>query len=199
MPNVELNLGSLFPSDALSAHRRGRSTQAIGGTRADLRLRRARIGGGQHAGSCGRGAPRLVDRDFLELNNLQRQVLYDEDDVAAGWPKVGGGGSQTPQDQFAGRGRSVVADVDPRNIRALVDGVDVILDGTDNFETRFLLNDAALQIRHSLGLRRLHRHRRPDHDDPARRDAVSAVLDARSRHRRAPRPRAIRPGSSVRS
>ncbi|MDX1946553.1 MAG: ThiF family adenylyltransferase [Pirellulaceae bacterium] len=95
---------------------------------------------------AGVGKLRIVDRDFLELNNLQRQVLYDEDDVAAGLPKA-----------IAARNRLVrinsqieidaeVADVDHTNIERLLAGVDCLVDGTDNFETRFLLNDAAVKL-----------------------------------------------------
>src|SRR5688572_29640622 len=86
---------------------------------------------------AGVGHLRIVDRDFLELNNLQRQVLYDEDDVAAGLPKA-----------IAARNRLVrinseidieahVADLDHTNIERMLAGVDLLLDGTDNFETRY--------------------------------------------------------------
>jgi adenylyltransferase/sulfurtransferase len=92
------------------------------------------------------GHLRLVDRDFLELNNLQRQSLYDEDDVTAGWPKVVAAEAKLRKINSQVAVEALVVDVDSRNIRALVDGVDVILDGTDNFETRFLLNDAALKF-----------------------------------------------------
>ena len=96
---------------------------------------------------AGVGLLRIVDRDFLELSNLQRQVLYDEQDVAAGLPKAVAAEAKLRQINSQIEIQAVVADVDPTNIGELVDGMDLILDGTDNFETRFLLNDAALKFR----------------------------------------------------
>ena len=94
---------------------------------------------------AGVGKLRIVDRDFLELNNLQRQVLYDEADVAAGLPKAIAAAEKLRRINSEIEIEPLVADVEPANIQALCDGVDVICDGTDNFETRFLLNDAALK------------------------------------------------------
>lgn len=96
---------------------------------------------------AGVGHLRIVDRDFLELNNLQRQVLYDEDDVAAGLPKAIAARNRLVKINSQIEIEAIVADVDHTNIARLLDGVDVILDGTDNFETRFLLNDAAVKFR----------------------------------------------------
>ena len=96
---------------------------------------------------AGVGHLRIVDRDFLELNNLQRQVLYDEDDVAAGLPKAIAARNRLVKINSQIEIEAVVADVDHTNIARLLEGVDLILDGTDNFETRFLLNDAALKFR----------------------------------------------------
>src|SRR3954453_12607172 len=95
---------------------------------------------------AGVGKLRLVDRDFLELNNLQRQVLYDEADVAAGLPKAIAAAEKLRQINSAIEIEPIVADVSPANILALADGCDIILDGTDNFETRFLLNEAAIKL-----------------------------------------------------
>ncbi len=95
---------------------------------------------------AGVGHVRLVDRDFLELNNLQRQVLYDEADVAAGLPKAIAAQRRLQQINSQVQVEAVVADVDYRNIGPLLEGVDVIVDGTDNFEIRFLLNDASLEF-----------------------------------------------------
>ncbi|MCA9263088.1 MAG: ThiF family adenylyltransferase [Planctomycetales bacterium] len=92
---------------------------------------------------AGVGHLRIVDRDFLELNNLQRQVLYDEEDVAANLPKAIAAANKLKRINSEISIEPIVADVDHRNIAALIEGVDVIVDGTDNFETRFLLNDAA--------------------------------------------------------
>jgi len=95
---------------------------------------------------AGVGKLRIVDRDFLELNNLQRQVLYDEADVASGLPKAIAAKAKLEQINSEIEIEAIVADIDHQNIGTLVDGVDVILDGTDNFEVRFLLNDASLKF-----------------------------------------------------
>ncbi len=94
----------------------------------------------------GVGHLRIVDRDFLELNNLQRQVLYDEQDVADNLPKVVAAQRKLQRINSQVEVEAVVADVDHANIGRLVDGVDVMVDGTDNFETRYLLNDAAIKF-----------------------------------------------------
>ena len=96
---------------------------------------------------AGVGHLRIVDRDFLELNNLQRQVLYDEADVAEGLPKAIAAARKLQQINSQITIEPIVADVHAGNVLTLCDGCDVILDGTDNFETRFLLNDAAMKLR----------------------------------------------------
>ena len=96
---------------------------------------------------AGVGKLRIVDRDFLELNNLQRQVLYDEADVAANLPKAVAAAEKLRHINSEIDIEPIVADVDAGNILALCDGCDIILDGTDNFETRFLLNEAATKLR----------------------------------------------------
>jgi adenylyltransferase/sulfurtransferase len=93
---------------------------------------------------AGVGHLRIVDRDFLELNNLQRQVLYDEADVAAGLPKAIAAAERLRRINSQVEAEPIVADVSHANIRTLAAGVDVILDGTDNFETRLLVNDFAV-------------------------------------------------------
>jgi molybdopterin/thiamine biosynthesis adenylyltransferase len=95
---------------------------------------------------AGVGKLRIVDRDFLELNNLQRQVLYDEDDVTAGLPKAIAAKNRLERVNSGIEIDAVVADVDHTNIERLLQGVDCLIDGTDNFETRFLLNDAAVKL-----------------------------------------------------
>ena len=95
---------------------------------------------------AGIGRLRIVDRDYLELNNLQRQVLYDEQDVADQLPKAVAAANKLRRINSQVQVEPIVADVEFGNIEALLDGVDIILDGTDNFETRFLLNDAAHQF-----------------------------------------------------
>jgi molybdopterin-synthase adenylyltransferase len=95
---------------------------------------------------AGVGFLRIVDRDFLELNNLQRQVLYDEADVAAGIPKAIAAQAKLQRINSTIRVEAIVADVEPGNIEPLVRDVDVIVDGTDNFEIRYLLNDASIRF-----------------------------------------------------
>jgi adenylyltransferase/sulfurtransferase len=94
----------------------------------------------------GVGHVRVVDRDFLELNNLQRQVLFDEQDVASGLPKAIAAAKKLAKINSGVTVEPIVADVDHTNILELVDGVDVIVDGTDNFETRMLVNDVSLKL-----------------------------------------------------
>lgn len=95
---------------------------------------------------AGVGHVRIVDRDFVELNNLQRQVLFDEADVAATLPKSVAAADKLRRINSQVEIEPIVADVDHHNIVSLCQGVDVILDGTDNFEIRFLLNDVALHL-----------------------------------------------------
>jgi molybdopterin/thiamine biosynthesis adenylyltransferase len=91
----------------------------------------------------GVGFLRIVDRDFLETNNLQRQVLFDEQDVAAGLPKAIAAAAKLQKINSRITVEPLVADLDANNVMELTEGVDLILDGTDNFETRMLVNDVA--------------------------------------------------------
>jgi molybdopterin-synthase adenylyltransferase len=93
----------------------------------------------------GVGHLRIVDRDFLELNNLQRQVLFDEQDVAAGLPKAIAAAARLRAINSEISIEPIVTDLDHASVMTLTDGIDVIVDGTDNFETRMLLNDVALK------------------------------------------------------
>jgi len=97
---------------------------------------------------AGVGTLRLVDRDFLELNNLQRQVVYDEQDVRDGLPKAIAAANRLRAVNSTIEIDPRVIDVNYQTIEGLLDGADVIVDGTDNFETRFLLNDAS--AKHSI-------------------------------------------------
>jgi adenylyltransferase/sulfurtransferase len=94
---------------------------------------------------AGLGLLRIVDRDFIELNNLQRQTLFDEEDIAAGLPKAEAARRRLARINSEVKVEAVVADASHRNIERLADGVDLLLDGTDNFETRYLINDLAVQ------------------------------------------------------
>ena len=96
---------------------------------------------------AGVGAVRIVDRDFVELSNLARQTLFDEADAAAGLPKAVAAAEKLRRINSSVEIEPVVADVNHANIERFCEGVDVILDGTDNFETRFLINDAAVKLR----------------------------------------------------
>lgn len=96
---------------------------------------------------AGVGFLRIVDRDFLELNNLQRQVLYDEADVAAGLPKAIAAAQKLGRINSQISIEPVVADLTCRNIDSLASDTDLIVDGTDNFETRYLVNDYAVKHR----------------------------------------------------
>jgi adenylyltransferase/sulfurtransferase len=94
----------------------------------------------------GVGRLRIVDRDFVETTNLQRQVLFDEDDAARSLPKAVAAAEKLGRINSQVAIEPIVADIDAGNILALCEGVDLIVDGTDNFETRFLVNDAAIKL-----------------------------------------------------
>jgi adenylyltransferase/sulfurtransferase len=91
------------------------------------------------------GFVRIVDRDFVELTNLQRQVLFDEQDVADRLPKAVAAKRKLDAVNSGVCVESIVADVHADNVLELIRDIDVILDGTDNFETRLLINDASLE------------------------------------------------------
>ena len=95
---------------------------------------------------AGVGTVRIVDRDFVEVTNLQRQSLFDEQDAASGIPKAVAAAEKLRRVNSQVCVEPVVAHVDRTNIESLCEGVDAIVDGTDNFETRFLVNDAAIKL-----------------------------------------------------
>ncbi len=95
---------------------------------------------------AGVGHLRLVDRDFIETNNLQRQVLFDEHDVAENLPKAEAAARKLGAINSSVFVEPVVTDIDRTNIIELVEDADLILDGTDNFEIRYLINDAAVKL-----------------------------------------------------
>jgi adenylyltransferase/sulfurtransferase len=94
----------------------------------------------------GVGHLRLVDRDFIETNNLQRQVLFDEHDVAENLPKAEAAARKLNAINSSVHIEPVVTDIDRTNILDLVHDADIILDGTDNFEIRYLINDVAVKL-----------------------------------------------------
>ena len=96
-------------------------------------------------GRAGVGTIRIIDRDFVESSNLQRQSLFDENDVEQSMPK-----SVAAARKIAAFNSEVVvdprvADLTPTNVEELLDNNQLILDGTDNFETRYLINDFAIE------------------------------------------------------
>jgi molybdopterin-synthase adenylyltransferase len=91
---------------------------------------------------AGVGRLTLVDRDVIEPSNLHRQILYTEEDAAAGLPKAVAAERRVRAINSDVEVEGVVDDVRPSTVERLIEGADVVLDATDNFETRFLLNDA---------------------------------------------------------
>lgn len=94
---------------------------------------------------AGVGFVRIVDRDFVEITNLQRQVLFDEEDVASHLPKAVCAAEKLRKINSDVTIDPHVADIGYGNILQFAEGCDLILDGTDNFEVRFLINDASLE------------------------------------------------------
>lgn len=95
---------------------------------------------------AGLGRLRLVDRDFVELDNLPRQVLFDEQDVRDNLPKAEAATRKLRQINSTATLEPVVADFNPTNAEFLCRDADLVLDGTDNLETRYLLNDVAVKL-----------------------------------------------------
>jgi adenylyltransferase/sulfurtransferase len=97
---------------------------------------------------AGVGRLRIIDRDFVETSNLQRQVLFDEDDVHEMKPKALAAAEKLARVNSGISVEGIVSDLHPDNAVDLLTGFNLILDGTDNFETRFLMND--ISIRHDI-------------------------------------------------
>ena len=93
----------------------------------------------------GVGTIRIIDRDYVEPSNLQRQVLFDEADARESLPKAVAAARRIQAFNSQIVVEPAVADLIPGNVAALLEGVGLILDGTDNFETRYLLNDFAVK------------------------------------------------------
>ena len=106
---------------------------ALGSTLAEMMVR------------AGAGALTVIDRDYVEESNLQRQSLFDEDDAARGLPKAAAAEARLKAINSEVAVRGVVADLAADNAAELLEGADLVLDGTDNFETRFLLNDVCVR------------------------------------------------------
>ncbi len=95
---------------------------------------------------AGVGALAICDRDVVELDNLPRQVLFDEADARDRVPKAAAAVAKLRAVNSACALEARVVDVSAANVEALVAGAGCVLDGTDNFETRFLLNDACVKL-----------------------------------------------------
>ncbi len=94
---------------------------------------------------AGVGSVKIIDRDFVEPSNLQRQMLFDETDARNALPKAVAAEQKLRSINSGVEVKGVVADLGPQNAAELLSGCDLILDGTDNFETRFLINDFAVK------------------------------------------------------
>ncbi len=90
----------------------------------------------------------IVDRDFIEITNLQRQVLFDHDDIEQNLPKSVAAQKKIARINPEVTVEAIVTDVNHTNIEQLAAGKDLLLDGTDNFETRFLINDVS--VKHNI-------------------------------------------------
>jgi len=106
---------------------------ALGGVQASLLVR------------AGVGTVRLIDRDFVDESNLQRQILFDENDVKELLPKAIAAERKLKAANSLVKIEGVVDDVTPSSIGRLLNGFDIILDATDNFDARFLINDFAVK------------------------------------------------------
>lgn len=98
-----------------------------------------------HLCRAGVGVLKLADRDFVETGNLQRQLLFDENDAGQRLPKVIAAAQKLEAANSEIKIEPLVADISPRNIETVIMGSDLVIDGTDNLETRFLINDACLK------------------------------------------------------
>ncbi|MEO6051929.1 MAG: ThiF family adenylyltransferase, partial [Pyrinomonadaceae bacterium] len=94
---------------------------------------------------AGVGKLRIVDRDFVEFTNLQRQTLFKESDAAERLPKAVAAKTRIAEINSEIEVEAIIADVNNSNIEQFIDGCDLVLDGTDNFQVRYLLNDACVK------------------------------------------------------
>jgi molybdopterin-synthase adenylyltransferase len=146
---------SASPPDPLDRYSRQVRFPALGeaGQRALMRSRVTLCGCGalgtvlaNHLVRAGVGFLRIIDRDFIETHNLQRQILFDEQDVRDNLPKAEAAARKLRLINSSIEIEPVVTDLDHTNAVQLIGDADLILDGTDNFETRYLINDAAIKL-----------------------------------------------------
>ncbi|MEC1524027.1 ThiF family adenylyltransferase [Neobacillus niacini] len=98
-----------------------------------------------HMVRSGVGYIRLIDRDVVDLSNLQRQSLFNEEDVTLNLPKAVAAKKRLNSINSSVKVEAVITDLNLDNAEELLSGVDVIVDGTDNFMTRYLINDVAVK------------------------------------------------------
>src|SRR5580693_2210669 len=94
---------------------------------------------------AGLGRLRIIDRDFVEESNLQRQTLFEESDAREALPKTVAAERRLAAINSDVKIEGIVADLSPKNVDELLGGFPLLLDGTDNFETRLLVNDYAVK------------------------------------------------------
>jgi len=94
---------------------------------------------------AGVGKLRIVDRDFVEFTNLQRQTLFKEEDAEQRLPKAAAAKKRIAEINSEVEVEEIVADVNNSNVESLIDGCDLVIDGTDNFLVRYLINDACVK------------------------------------------------------
>ncbi|MGQ0543530.1 MAG: ThiF family adenylyltransferase [Blastocatellia bacterium] len=94
---------------------------------------------------AGVGKLRIVDRDFVEYTNLQRQTLFKEEDAENRMPKAVAAKQRIGEINSEIDVEATIADVNNSNVESLIDGCDIVMDGTDNFQIRYLLNDACVK------------------------------------------------------
>jgi len=94
---------------------------------------------------AGVGRLRIVDRDFVEFTNLQRQTLYKESDASERLPKAIAAQNRIAEINSEIEVEAIIADVNNSNIESFIKDCDLVLDGTDNFQVRYLLNDACVK------------------------------------------------------
>lgn len=97
---------------------------------------------------AGVGRLKIADRDYVELINLQRQLLFDEHDVHESLPKAEAAARKLRAINSQVKIEPLVIDVTPDSVESIIGGVDLVLDGCDNFETRYLINDAC--VKHAI-------------------------------------------------
>src|SRR5260370_30990222 len=103
--------------------------------------------GSFHAAALARagvGRLTIIDRDYVEPSNLHRQFLFEEEDAEAALPKALAAARRIARINSSVQVQPAIADLTPPNVDELLGGADIVLDGTDNFETRYLINDFAV-------------------------------------------------------